>query len=138
MAKLSSNDYRIFIDTASVFSAVAGQISTTVDRGETSFSAIDKASVVEVTGRAMRNYSVALEYRPDLPDTAGHTRLETVYASGAAIGVQVRKSPFAVGDVVFACSMRVASMNTSSPLNDVNTINAAFTPVAAPTTDTLA
>ena len=95
MAKLSSNDYRVFIDTASVFSAVAGQISTTVDRGETSFSTIDKSALVETTGRAMRNYNLALEYRPDLPDTAGHTRLETVYASGAAIGVQVRKSPFA-------------------------------------------
>ena len=135
MAKLSSNDYRVFIDTASVFSAVAGQISTTVDRGETSFSAIDKASVVEVTGRAMRNYSLSLEYRPDLPDAAGHTRLETIFASGAATVIQVVKT--GTPTVVFACSMRVASMNTGSPLNDVNTVNVAFTPVAAPSTDVL-
>lgn len=137
MAKLSSNEYRVRVDSATpgTFAEVAGQISVTLDRGETSFSTIDKTSLVETTGRAMRNYSLSLEYRPDLPDAAGHTRLETIFASGAATVIQIVK--VGTPTVVFACSMRVASMNTGSPLNDVNTVNVAFTPVAAPSTDLL-
>jgi hypothetical protein len=140
MPKLSANNYRVYIESATpgAFNEVAGQISVTVDRGEVNFSNIDKASTVETTARAMRNYAVSMEYRPDLPDTNGHTRLETLFANGAANGVQVRKSPFAGGDVVFACSMRVGAMNFGSPLNDVNTINATFASLAAPSTDLLA
>ena len=94
MAKLSSNEYRVRVDSATpgTFAEVAGQISVTLDRGETSFSTIDKSALVETTGRAMRNYSLSLEYRPDLPDAAGHTRLETIFASGAATVIQVVKT----------------------------------------------
>ncbi len=139
MPKLSANDYRVLVDNGSgTFNQVLGQISCSIDRGETSFSTIDKAALVETTGRAMRNYALSLEYRPDLPDTTGHTRLETVYTSGASTSIQIRKAPFGAGDVVFACAMRVATMNAGKPLNDVVNVTAAFTPTAAPTTDTLA
>jgi hypothetical protein len=140
MPKLSANNYRVFIESATTgsFNVVAGQISHTIDRGEVSYSTVDKASTVEVTERAMRNYAMSMEYRPDLPDANGHARLETIYASGASAGVQVRKSPFASGDVVFACIMRVASMGASSPLNDVHATTVSLTPTAAPSTDLLA
>lgn len=140
MAKLSANDYRVFIESATpgTFNQVLGQTSVSVDRGEVSFSTIDKASAVETSGRAMRNYSVTLEYRPDLPDATGHTRLETFFASGAALNIQIRKAPFATGDIVYACSTRVANMSLGSPINDVNTLTATFATLAAPSTDTLA
>lgn len=137
MPKLSANDYRVRVDSATpgTFTEVAGQISVTVDRGETSFSNIDKASTVETTLRALRTYGLSLEYRPDLPDANGHARLETIFASGAATNIQVVK--VGTPTVVFQCQMRVSAMNTGSPLNDVNTINVTFVPTAAPTTDTL-
>ena len=140
MPKLSANNYRVWIEssTGGTFNEVAGQISASIDRGEVNFSNIDKASTVETTARAIRNYTVSMEYRPDLPDTNGHTRLETIFASGAANGVQLRKAPFSGSDVVFACSMRVSAMNFGSPLNDVSTINATFASLAAPSTDLLA
>lgn len=138
MPKLSANDYRLRVDSATpgTFTEVAGQISVTVDRGEVSFSTVDKASTVEVTGRAMRTYGVSLEYRPDLPDASGHGRLETIFASGAATNIQVWRvtgTPAAV----FQCQMRVSAMNTGKQLNDVNAINVTFVPTAAPTTDAL-
>lgn len=140
MPKLSANDYRLFIESATpgTFNALLGQTSVSVDRGETSFSDIDKASTVETTRRAMRNYNVSVEYRPDLPDTTGHTRLETFYGTGAALNVQIRKSPFASGDTVYAASVRVATMNTGAPLNDVSSITATLATLGAPSTDLLA
>lgn len=137
MPKLSANDYRVRVDSATpgTFAEVAGQISVTVDRGEVSFSTIDKASTVEVTGRAMRTYGLSLEYRPDLPDASGHARLETIFVSGASTVIQVVK--IGTPTVVFACAMRVSAMNTGKPINDVNSINVTFVPTAAPTTDAL-
>lgn len=139
MPKLSSNDYRLFIEssTPGTFNALLGQTSVSVDRGEVSFSTIDKASAVEVTARAMRNYAVSCEYRPDLPDATGHSRLETFYASGNALNIQVRKAPFGAGDSVYSASVRVASMALSSPLNDVNTTTVTLTTLAAPSIDAL-
>lgn len=139
MPKLSANNYRLFIDSASpgTFNQLAGQISHTIDRGEVSFSTIDKASTVETTERAMRNYQLSTEYKPDLPDANGHGRLETIYASGASTVIQIRKAPFGTGDVMFACAMRVSAMNGSSPMNDTHTTSVTFTPTAAPTTDAL-
>jgi hypothetical protein len=137
MAKLSANDYRVRVDSATpgTFAEVAGQISVTVDRGEVSFSTIDKASAVETTGRALRTYGLSLEYRPDLPDASGHARLEAIFLSGASTIIQVVK--IGTPTVVFACAMRVSAMNTGKPINDVNSINVTFVPTAAPTTDTL-
>lgn len=137
MPKLSANDYRVRVDSATpgTFTEVAGQISVTVDRGEVSFSTIDKASTVEVTGRAMRTYGLSLEYRPDLPDASGHGRLETIFTSGAATNIQVVK--IGTPTVVFQCAMRVSAMNTGTPINDVNSVNVTFVPTAAPTTDAL-
>lgn len=139
MPKLNANDYRLFIESATpgTFNAPAGQISVTTDRGEVSFSTIDKASAVETTGRAMRTYNLSLEYRPDLPDTNGHTRLETFYGTGNALNVQIRKSPFGTSDSVYTASVRVSAMNTGSPLNDVNTTTATLTALAAPSVDAL-
>jgi hypothetical protein len=139
MPKLNANDYRLFIESAtpSTFNAVAGQISVSIDRGEVSFSTIDKASAVETTGRAMRNYAVSCEYRPDLPDTNGHTRLETFFGTGNALNIQVRKSPFGTGDSVYTASVRVSAMNTGAPLNDVSNITATLTALAAPSVDAL-
>jgi predicted secreted protein len=137
MPKLSANDYRLRVDSSSpgTFAEVAGQISVTIDRGEVNFSNIDKASTVETTLRAMRNFAVSLEYRPDLPDANGHGRLEAIYASGASTVIQVVK--VGTPTVVFSCPMRVSAFNFGSPLNDVNTINVTLTPTAAPTVDAL-
>lgn len=137
MPKLSSNDYRLRVDSATpgTFTEVAGQISVSIDRGEVSFSTIDKASTVETTGRALRNYAVSLEYRPDLPDANGHARLQAIYDSGASTVIQVVK--VGTPTVVFACPMRCTSLSMGSPLNDVITYTASFTPTGAPTTDTL-
>ncbi len=137
MPKLSANDYRLRVDssTPGTFTEVAGQISVSIDRGETSFSTIDKAALVETTGRAMRNYAVSLEYRPDLPDANGHSRLEAIYASGASTQIQIVK--VGTPTVVFQGAMRVATMNAGKPLNDVVNVTAAFTPTAAPTVDAL-
>lgn len=138
MPKLSANDYRLRVDSASpgTFSEVLGQTSVSIDRGEVSFSTIDKASTVETSGRAMRNYSVTLEYRPDLPDANGHARLQAIYDSGAATQIQVVKT--GAPTVVFQCAMRCTGLSLGSPINDVNTITATFTPTAAPSVDTLA
>lgn len=138
MPKLSANDYRIRVDSATpgTFAEVAGQISASIDRGEVNFSNIDKASTVETTLRAMRNFAVSMEYRPDLPDVNGHDRLQTIYASGASTVIQLVK--VGTPTVVFSCPMRVSAMNFGGPLNDVATINVTFTPTGAPTVDTLA
>ncbi len=140
MPKLSANNYRVFIDSATpgTPAQLGGQISHTIARGAVSSATIDKASTVETTARAMRNYQLTTEYKPDLPDANGHGRLETIYASGASTVIQIRKAPFETGDVVFACPMRVSAMNGASPLNDTHNTSVTFTPTGAPTTDTLA
>ena len=137
MPKLSANDYRLRVDSATpgTFTEVAGQISVNVDRGEVPYAITDKASTVEITARAVRTYIVNLEYRPDLPDASGHGRLETIFTSGAATNIQVIK--IGTPTVVFQCQMRISVMNTGSPINDVNSINVTFVPTAAPTTDAL-
>lgn len=137
MPKLSANDYRLRVDSSSPgsFAEVAGQISVTIDRGEVNFSNIDKGSTVETTLRAMRNYALSLEYRPDLPDANGHGRLQTIYDSGASTVIQVVK--VGTPTVVFSCPMRVTAFNFGGPLNDVATINVTFTPTGAPTVDAL-
>lgn len=137
MPKLSANDYRVRVDSATpgTFAEVLGQISCTIDRGEISFNTSDKASTVDTTGRALRTYGLSLEYKPDLPDTTGHGRLETIFASGAATVIQVVK--VGTPTVVFACSMRVASMGQTAAQNDTKAITVTFAPLAAPSTDAL-
>lgn len=141
MPKINANNLRLFVDNGSgTFNVVAGQISTNIDRGEVSFATVDKASTIETSDRAMRNYQITTEIKPDLPDANGYTRIETLYASGAGNAYQVRKAPYGVGDVVFACTnFRVSSMPSQMQLNDAASGSIVLVPAtgATVTTDAL-
>ncbi len=139
MKKLGS-DYRLFLQTATAgtFVQPAGQGNLTVNRGKGfNSSATKDQEGVDTQTPGLRSLSIKQDIVPDLPDAQGYTRMETLDKSNAAEIYQIRKKPFATGDVVFECSMYTALDNTD--FNQGETVKAGVTlqPAAQPTVDLL-
>lgn len=139
MKKLGS-DYRLFVQstTAGTFNQPAGQGNLGIQRGKGfSSSATKDQDGVDTQTPGLRTLSIKQDIVPDLPDANGYTRMETLDKSNAAETYQIRKKPFAVGDVVFECSMYTALDNTD--FNQGETVKAGVTlqPAAQPTVDLL-
>lgn len=139
MKKLGS-DYRLFVQSAVVatFNMPAGQGNLGIQRGKGfSSSATKDTEGVDTQTPGLRTLSIKQDIIPDLPDANGYTRMETLDKSNAAEVYQIRKKPFASGDVVFECSMYTALDNTD--FNQGESVKASVTlqPAAQPTVDLL-
>jgi len=140
MAKKLGSDYRLFLQSsvAGTFNQPRGQGNLTRNGGKGfSSSATKDTEGVDTQIPGLRTLSLKQDIVPDLPDPDGYTRLETLDRSNVAEVFQVRKKPFAVGDVVFECLMYVSLDDTS--YNQGESVKAGVTlqPAAQPTIDAL-
>jgi len=141
MAKKLGSDYRLFIQstTAGTFNQPAGQGNLSIDRGKGfSSNATKDQEGVDTQIPGLRTITVKQDITPDLPDSNGYTRMETLDKSNAAEVYQIRKKPFATTDVVFECSMYTSL--DSSGFDQGASVKTPVTlqPASQPTVDTLA
>jgi len=140
MGKKLGSDYRLFVRAAdaATFNQPAGQGNLTINRSKNfSSSATKDTEGVDTQTPGLRTISLKQDIVPDLPDSNGYTRLETLDKSNAAEVMQIRKKPFANADVVFECSMYTALDNTDFEQGNSVKAGLTFQPAAQPTVDAL-
>lgn len=141
MAKLLGNNYRLYIQ-----SATAGTYNPIGGQGDLSYSR--KAQLIDVSDKnnapyglkAAGNFDVEISMSgiPDLPDANGLSRAETMFKTQAIEKYQIRKAPFATGDVIFEGSCYTNDCSVSFPKDAPASYTLALGLAAAPTTDLLA
>jgi hypothetical protein len=140
MAKKLGSDYRLFLQSSvtGTFNQPRGQGNLTRNGGKGfSSSATKDTEGVDTQIPGLRTLSLKQDIVPDLPDPDGYTRLETLDRSNVAETFQIRKKPFAVGDVVFECSMYVSLDDTSYNQGESVKVGVTLQPAAQPTIDAL-
>ena len=140
MAKKLGSDYRLFVQssTAGTFYQPAGQGNLSIDRGKAfSSNATKDQEGVDTQSPGLRTITIKQDLTPDLPDANGYTRIETLDKSNATEVYQIRKKPFATGDIVFECSMFTSI--DSSGFDQGASVKSPLTlqPAAQPTVDAL-
>ncbi|WP_277969306.1 hypothetical protein [Sphingomonas echinoides] len=140
MAKKLGSDYRLFVQssTAGTFNQPAGQGNLSIDRGKAfSSNATKDQEGVDTQSPGLRTITIKQDLTPDLPDANGYTRMETLDKSNAAEVYQIRKKPFATGDIVFECSMYTSIDSTG--LDQGTSVKSPLTlqPASQPTVDAL-
>ena len=142
MAKKLGNDYKLYIADAAggTFSLVKGQ--GTLSRS-------NKADTIDTTSKddypfktkapGSRDSDLSLDLFPDLPDASGFTRLKTLADASppAPFNIQIRKAPFAVGDVEFAGSVYATELSVDYPKDGVVSAKVTLVLAAPPTVDIL-
>lgn len=139
MKKLGS-DYRLFLQTATAgtFVQPAGQGNLGVQRGKGfNSSATKDTEGVDTQTPGLRTVSLKQDITPDLPDANGYTRMETLDKSNATEIYQIRKKPYATGDVVFECAMYTALDSTDFNQGESVKVSVTLQPAAQPTVDLL-
>jgi hypothetical protein len=141
MAKKLGHEYKVYVDNGSgTFNPIAGEVS---HNREGSTTLIDQSAkgtgqiAIQAPGR--KTLVITVEGKKDLPDSGGLERvyaLQKVYPQVAG-NFQIRKDPFAGGDVIFASSMFISNFNDGAPDQDNATFSFQLTCAAAPTTDNL-
>jgi len=140
MAKKLGNDYRLFVQSSpeGTFNQPAGQGNLSRDGGKNfSSNATKDQEGVDTQQPGLRTISLKQDLVPDLPDANGYTRMETLDKSNTAEIYQIRKKPFATGDVVFECSMYVSLDNASFNQGESVKVGVSLVPAAQPTVDSL-
>lgn len=146
MAKKLANDYLLWLDgvTTGTYSAIKGQGNLSVSR---STSKIDLSTKDDLgygsSAPGIRDLGIELDLIPNLPDTTGYTRLETLCNANpvAPFLIQIRKggsSGVMPGDVVFAGLVYGSLDSTAYNQNSGVAVKVSFYPASAPTTDLLA
>ncbi|MDN4633846.1 hypothetical protein QCD71_20195 [Sphingomonas sp. PsM26] len=140
MAKKLGSDYRLFVQssTAGTFNQPAGQGNLSIDRGKAfSSNATKDQEGVDTQSPGLRTITIKQDLTPDLPDANGYTRIETLDKSNATEVYQIRKKPFATGDIVFECLMYTSIDSTG--LDQGASVKSPLTlqPAAQPTVDAL-
>lgn len=143
MGKKAGNDYRLYIEgtTPGTFAEIKGQQDVVINRSTSMIDSTTKDDGAYGTQRpSQKQVTINCSILPDLPDATGYTRLETVALAATQVSnkFQVRKAPYATGDVVFAASMFVGDFNTSAPRNDMLKVDFNLSLDGPPTADTLA
>jgi len=142
MAKKLGNDYRLWIEStvAGTFNEIKGQTALKINRQSSSIDTSTKDDFPYGTsGSGLKSLTIDFEIYPNLPDANGYTRFETLSQGSANTNFQIRKngSTGATGDVVFAASMTIGSLDTDYPKNDVVKASGQLNLAAPPTIDTL-
>ena len=139
MKKLGS-DYRLFVQSAVVatFNMPAGQGNLGIQRGKGfNSSATKDTEGVDTQTPGLRTLSIKQDIIPDLPDANGYTRMETLDKANGTEMYQIRKKPFATGDVVFEAVMYTGLDDTSFNQGTSVTVGVTLTLAEAPTVDAL-
>jgi hypothetical protein len=143
MAYKLGNDYKLFI------ADVSGGTFSNV-KGQGTISKSSKSDVIDTTTKddypyktkapGSRDSDLSLDLTPNLPDTTGFTRLETLAnaAPPAPFLIQIRKAPFGTTDKIYEASVYCTDLSTDFAQDGKVTAKAAFVLAAAPTTDALA
>jgi hypothetical protein len=144
MARKLGNDYHLWVDNGSgTYNRVKGQGSFSITRNGATIDISAKEDFpVAPMAPGMRTLTMSLDIIPDLPDTTGYGRLETLATatSPVANNFQVRKAGTAGSgsDVVFQCSMYITDWNTSGGQNEPIKVSASLVAAAVPAVDALA
>lgn len=141
MAKKLGHEYKVYVDNGSgVFNPIAGEVSHNRDGSTALVDTSSKGTGQFATQAPTRKtFVITVTGKKDLPDTNGLERayaLQKVYPQ-VAVTWQVRKDPFAGGDVIFAGSMFVSNFSDESPDVDNASFSFQLTCASAPTTDLL-
>lgn len=145
MAKKLGNNYRLYVKAASpatTFGEVKGQGNLAITRQAGTIDLSSKSDApYGMSAPGLRSVSISCACLPDLPDTAGYGRVETLSTDPTtpAEVYQIRKAPFAdPADVVFEASMYSNISTTSMNMNEGTGVSIDLTLAAAPTKDQLA
>ncbi len=140
MAKKLGNDYRLFVRAAdgTTFSQPAGQGNLTRNGGKNFTSNATKDTEGYDTQQpGLRTLTLKQDMIPSLPDPTGYTRMETLDKANGTEMYQIRKKPFATGDVVFEAIMYTGLDDTSFNQGASVTVGVTLTLAEAPTVDAL-
>lgn len=141
MAKKLGSDYRLFVQstTTGTFNQPLGQGNLTINRSKAFTSSATKDNEgVDTQIPGLRQVSIKQDMIPNVPDSTGYTRMETLDKSNAAEIYQIRKKPFASGDVVFECLMYTGLDNSEYNQGDSAKVGVTLQPADQPTVDAFA
>jgi predicted secreted protein len=136
MAKLDANLYQCFIEssTPGTFNVIKGQRSSSVGASLNTYSIATKDSGGwDINGAGLLQADMSVELVPDLPDSTGYTRCETLFAAKTATRVQWRFG----STVVFDAPVLITSINRDFPFNDAVGSQISFVLTGAPTVNAL-
>jgi len=141
MANKLGHEYKLYVaNSGGTFNPVAGEVEHSRDGSTTLIDQSAKGTgqfALQAPGR--KTLVITVSGKKNLPDTDGLERiyaLQKVYPQVAG-SFQIRKDPFAGGDVIFAGSMYVSNFNDAAPDQDNATFSFQLTCASAPTTDLL-
>lgn len=137
------NNYKLYVEssTPGTFYPIAGQGNFSKSGSAANIDTTTKDDYPwGTTAPGTRSLTMTLAITPNLPDANGYSRLETLANANppAAFNIQLRKSPFSGGDVVFAAPVYALGIDQQFPQNDKVTSSVNFGLAGAPTVDTLA
>lgn len=140
MAVKLGNDKQLFVQsaTAGTYNVVKGQGNLT--RGQ-------KAATIDISDKnnapygltAPGNFDISLDMAGvmDLPDVNGIERVYTQFKARATELFEIRKAPFAVGDMIWRASCYVTGFDIDEAKDGATTYKMTLGLAAAPSTDTL-
>ena len=144
MAKKLGNDYLVWVesDQGGTFALVKGQQSVSISRDAGSIDTTTKDDAGYGTSApGLKSLKLSLDTLPNLPDSGGYTRLETLCNATpqAAFNIQIRKGgpTAAAADAVFAGLVYGNISSTEFGQNDAVKAKVEFSSAAAPTIDAL-
>lgn len=145
MAKGLGNNYYLWLEssTPGTYNYIKGQRNLKRSNSSGKIDTSSKETFPYGTSApGARDVALSLDIVPDLPDTNGYTRLETLCnaAVPSPFNIQIRKggTAGAGGDVVFAASMYGNLSGHDFPQNGAVGVTLELSLAAAPTTDVLA
>jgi hypothetical protein len=144
MAKKLGKDYLLWIEssTPGTFNYIKGQQELEYSESAGSVDTTTKDDFPYSTSApGSRGITIDFSCIPDLPDSTGYTRLETVAASATPqIKIEIRKggTSGSGSDAVFAGTVNIASKTTSAGNGNPVGSKWQLTNAGAPTTNALA
>ncbi|UAK23669.1 phage tail tube protein [Sphingomonas nostoxanthinifaciens] len=145
MAKGLGNNYLLWVESATpgTFTLLKGQQGGKVNRSTSDIDLSTKDNQgYGSSAPGLKTWSIDLTLLPDLPDTLGYTRLESLCNANPLLpfNIQIRKGgqAGAVGDVVFAGSVYGNLDSTDFGQNSGVPVAVKLSGNGAPVTDTYA
>lgn len=145
MAKSLGKDDMVWLEssTPGTYNLIAGQGDAEINRNAEEIDTTTKDdSGYGTSDFGLKRLEVSLNVIPNLPDTNGFTRLQTLINANpqVAFNIQIRKNGASGSDSdkIFACSVKGVMENTTFPQSGARGVRVRFRAQAAPTTDALA
>ena len=142
MAQKLGHEYKLFVDNGSgTMSEIAGQVGLTRDGSTTLIDQSSKTTgqiALQAPGRKV--LTITCTGKVALPDVNGLERVHAIQKvfPQASEAFEIRVSPWASGDVVFASEMYVSNFSLDDPDQDNSTYSFQVTSADNPTLDLLA